>query len=585
MTTRTFRAVVLALLVATGCTFDEFVDESYALISERNPEMQAWYGYSQEGEPLQSFDDVSIPYLERTYAIEAAVLEKLLEFDYEKLTREQRITYNFYRQFLETDIAGRDFSLNNLWYGEELRLAGSGGVYFYDLAVTDYSDALKFARDLGKLKRRFAQLLDTYQTAAKADLIPARSVVETQVSRLRYDCGQYEPDAEYLVYREMLQFKVEEAGLSLTPEQWAELEMEIERSTQLYRPSCEKLLAWMTDVAERAPAEGAGAWVFPNGQAYYQSRLKFHNESPASPQEIHDMGIDALASIHQQLRDLLAPHGYPVERSITELMVAVDADCPRVTLDELTATYVSIIDDAKAKLGTVVDLPPPQGELLMVYEEGVPGGYGPASLDGAYPATFYYGLPVGEEDTSSMALKTIAYHEVYAGHHMQLGAQAEMTGVPWIRKTRTSTAYVEGWGLYSERLAAELGWYEDGDLCGQVGRLMTEGLRAARLSVDTGLHALKWTPAQAVAFMDEQLGVGWSPISNVDEVYGSLRMPAYKTAYYVGMQKMLQLREDARNALGAKFDLVEFNRLILGSGNITVSVLERIVADYLADKQ
>jgi uncharacterized protein (DUF885 family) len=580
MTIRTLRVLLLALLVATGCTFDEFVDESYELILDRNPESK--YLFVPGAEPPEKLDDLSMPYLERTYELEEAVLEKLLEFDYEELTPDQQITYDLYRDFLELDLVGRDFTLNNIWYRSEWRLSQVSVSYFYDLPIIEYADALKFARELRQLRRRGSQLTDNYQTAIDARLIPSRFVVDATTSALRYGCGQYEPGGEYLVYKELLQLKMEEAGLTLTPDQQAELDQEFERSTQHYRPACEKLLALMDTAAERTKADEAGTWVFPNGEDYYQYRLAFHNETSMSAQEVHDLGLAGIAEMHQRVRDLLAPLGFPVDQSIPELMAAFVATCPRVTLEELGPYYADVVDYAKAKMDSVVDLPLPSSELALVYMEGIPGGYSPPSP--GRPAEFYYGLPPGAQDTSSIALKTIGFHEAYPGHHMQLATHAEMTGIPLIRLASSSTAYIEGWGLYAERMALETDWYEETDVCGRVGQLMTEALRAVRLSADTGVNALRWTPEQAIAFMDEQLGVDWGPLANTGEVYSMINGPAYKTAYYIGMHEMLALREKAREKLGADFDLREFNAVLLGSGNVSVRVLEQMVDNYLADK-
>jgi uncharacterized protein (DUF885 family) len=580
MTIRTLRVLALVLLAATGCTFDEFVDESYELILDRNPEMK--FSLVPGAEEAEKLDDLSMSYLERTYELEAVVLEKLLEFDYEELTADQRVTYDLYRDFLELDLAGREFTYNNIWYGTEPRLSRSSVGYFYVRPMTEYADALQFARDLRQLKRRANQVADNHQAAVEAGLIPSRLVLDTTAYRLRYGCGQYEPDGEYLVYKELLQLKMEEAGLMLTPDQQAELDQEFERSTQYYKPACDKLLAVMDDAAEQAKADEAGAWVFPNGEDYYQYSLTFHNETSMSAHEVHDLGLTGTAEMHQRVRELLAPLGFPVGQSIPELMAAFVATCPRVTLEELGPYYTGVVDYAKSKMDTIVDLPLPSSELVLVYAEGIPGGYSPPGPD--YPAEFYYGLPPGAQDTSSIALKTIGFHEVYPGHHMQLATHAEMTGVPLIRLASSSTAYVEGWGLYAERVALETGWYEETDVCGRVGQLMTEALRAVRLSADTGVNALRWTPEQTIAFMDEQLGVDWGPLANRGEVYGMIDRPAYKTAYYIGMHEMLALREKAREKLGIDFDLREFNGVLLGSGSVSVRVLEQMVDNYLADK-
>ena len=234
----------------------------------------------------------------------------------------------------------------------------------------------------------------------------------------------------------------------------------------------------------------------------------------------------------------------------------------------IVSTYEQIIEQAEADVNIAFDLQPSVGVIVV---GGPTGGYymSPA-LDGSRPGMFY------AQNTGSIpwyAMPTLAYHEAVPGHHFQI-AIAQHLDLPTIRQANEFTAYVEGWALYAERLAWELGFYE-GDPYGDLGRLQMEAFRAARLVVDTGLHAKGWGFEQAVDFMVENTG---RPVEMVQgEVSRYISIPGQATSYYIGYLRILELRQQMMEAQGEAFDLGEFHDLILGSGAMPLDVLTRVV--------
>jgi len=186
-------------------------------------------------------------------------------------------------------------------------------------------------------------------------------------------------------------------------------------------------------------------------------------------------------------------------------------------------------------------------------------------VDGAQPL---YGMP------------TLAYHEAVPGHHFQISL-AQESDLPLFRNVNTFLGYTEGWALYAEQLASELGWYDD-DPYGDLGRLQAQAFRAARLVVDTGLHARGWTFDQAHEFMVEN--TGQEPGFMQFEVSRYIAWPGQATAYMVGMLKILELRQRAIDRLGDHFDLQEFHRVVLSNGSMPLEVLERVVDRYITAK-
>jgi uncharacterized protein (DUF885 family) len=211
-------------------------------------------------------------------------------------------------------------------------------------------------------------------------------------------------------------------------------------------------------------------------------------------------------------------------------------------------------------------------------EKGAPAAYYNApAFDGSAPGIFYANL--GDlAETSKFRMRTLSYHEGIPGHHMQIAIAQELQGLPIFRSLFGFTAYAEGWALYAERLAWEMGFIKTpGD---DLGRLTDEMLRAVRLVVDTGIHAKKWTREQAIQYMAKELGS--EEEAAVTEIERYFVDPGQALAYKVGMMKILQLREKARTALGAKFDPRAFHDVVLTNGSVPLTVLEGLVDDYIA---
>jgi uncharacterized protein (DUF885 family) len=212
-------------------------------------------------------------------------------------------------------------------------------------------------------------------------------------------------------------------------------------------------------------------------------------------------------------------------------------------------------------------------------EKGASGAYyQPAAMDGSRPGIFFANLR-DLNDTPTWSMKTRAYHEGIPGHHFQISIALELRDLPLIRQQTLYTAYTEGWALYAERLAAEIGMYKD-DPWGDLGRLQLELLRAARLVVDTGLHAKSWSREQAIDYMVSTTGMAAADVTSEVERY--MALPGQACAYKVGELKILELREKAETALGTKFNLKDFHAVVLENGGVPLTVLEQLVDEWIA---
>jgi uncharacterized protein (DUF885 family) len=344
-------------------------------------------------------------------------------------------------------------------------------------------------------------------------------------------------------------------------------------------------------VAERPKTVGVAAGVgrLPDGAAYYQAMLKQFTTTDYTAEQIHALGLAEVARIQAEMDALLVSQGF-TEGTVAERMLALGKD-PRYLVPntdegraELLARYRSILDDLAARMPEYFRTIP-AGKLAVERvpvssEKGSAGAYyNPAAMDGSRQGTFYANLRDTAE-TPTWGMKTLAVHEGIPGHHFQIATALELEGMPLIRQQTLYSAYAEGWALYAEQLAAEIGFYED-DPLGDLGRLQGEIFRAARLVVDTGLHAKGWTREQAIAYLVDTTGTAES--DSTSEVERYMGLPGQATAYKVGHLKILELREKAKAELGPKFVLKDFHTVVLENGGVPLGVLERLVDEWIAE--
>jgi uncharacterized protein (DUF885 family) len=260
---------------------------------------------------------------------------------------------------------------------------------------------------------------------------------------------------------------------------------------------------------------------------------------------------------------------------LQQLSDRLAADGGIIPAADVLVTYEDLIDFADQNLGQAFDVFPTADVIVVAVPYG--GYYLGPSFDGTRPGAFYAGTQI---DEPYYKMPSVTFHETLPGHHLQVSLAGE-ANVPLFRRIIRGTAFVEGWALYAERLAHELGWY-DGDPYGNLGRLQWEALRAARLVVDTGIHYLDWSFDEAVQFMDDS--VGFTSDSNQAAVARYSVIPGQATAYMIGMLKILEVRQRAMDELGGDFSLFDFHRTVLGNGGVPLPVLEQVVDAYIAEQ-
>lgn len=354
----------------------------------------------------------------------------------------------------------------------------------------------------------------------------------------------------------------------------------------------QKLIAYNQELYTRT-LPGDGVWRHPNGDAFYRYQLRLHTTTDLSPEQVQQIGLREVNRIKQEMWTILKGQGYTdTTQSIGTVLQMLSKE-PRFLYPETPAgkamileKYKQIIEEASQKVNIAFAVRPKAGitvEAVPAFQQATApmGKYDAPALDGSKGGVFVTNMRNTAEHPM-FGMKTLAYHEGIPGHHFQLGIQTELKGLPIFRTVIPFTAYAEGWALYSEQLAYELGFYQN-DPFGNLGRLQAELFRAVRLVVDTGIHHRRWTREAAITYMVANTGRSVSEVTTEVERY--MVWPGQACSYKIGMMKILELREKAKQALGSRFDLKQFHQVILANGAMPLPVLEEMVDTYIQQRK
>ena len=331
------------------------------------------------------------------------------------------------------------------------------------------------------------------------------------------------------------------------------------------------------------PDERPGLCHIPDGDELYQILIEHHTGLPLTARELHDIGVNETTNqLPAEFSDIGTGAFGTADLGQIFDKLKNDPDLRYVDGDAVVAHAQRCLDSAAAVMGDWFGILPQAPCVLTpvpdYLEADVPGAYYlPPAPDGSRPGTYYVNLHQPTE-RGRFSTAAIAYHEAIPGHHLQLAIATERTDLPSFRRMTTGhNAFVEGWALYTERLADEMGLYDTP--LDRLGMVASDGWRACRLVVDTGLHAMGWSRQQAIDFMVEHMPVDIDTITvEVDRYIG---MPAQALSYKVGQREILRLRADARATLGERFDIKSFHDVVLGAATISLPVLRRRVEDWV----
>ena len=366
----------------------------------------------------------------------------------------------------------------------------------------------------------------------------------------------------------------------------ADLKLSIEKSVT---PGFVLLRDFMISTKDKANPHH-GIWSQPDGDEFYKLRIRSYTTTDYSPQKIHDLGLSEVARISSRMKEILVSLGYDANKASGALMNELNEDPSMLYADTadrkeiVVQDYMNMVTEAtegiKEYFHTMPKAPVTVIAAPEYSEKTAPGGwYQAPALDGSRPGAFYVNL-YDIKQTPKYSMKTLAYHEATPGHHHQIAHSLENDELTLYRRFGYSTsAFSEGWALYSEQLALEAGLAPDP--YDELGILQSEIFRAVRLVVDTGIHYKKWTREEAIAYMKAKTGMSDTECRVEIERY--IVWPGQALSYKVGMIKILELREKAMNALGDKFNIKDFHSAVLDNGNPPLFIVEQMVDEMIAE--
>ncbi|MFY0605858.1 MAG: DUF885 domain-containing protein [Cyclobacteriaceae bacterium] len=528
----------------------------------------------------------------------------LLSYDFESQSEENKLNTKILGFFLKGQVEGEEF----FYHGYPVNQMGgvqSSLPSFMENShkLRNESDAEAYISRLSKFDTKFEQLIENLKISEEKGIIPPKFVIDRVLTEMKGFIGVDNGS----------DINIQESSESLTPVKsnilFTNFETKIDDIEELSQEQKDdykkqvadeiettvfgaygKLISYFEQLRTKATTDD-GVWKLPNGEAYYRYQLKQRTTTDLDPEEVHQIGLAEIARIKGEMLAILQSEGYAdttkslgaiiQELNKEERFLFPDNDEGRqMILDE----YNRILAEISAGIDEAFDVRP-KAELEVkrvpeFKEEGSAGAYyNRPAMDGSRGGTFYANLR-NVKETVKFGMKTLAYHEGIPGHHFQIAIQSELEGVPIFRTIGLFTAYIEGWALYSEQLAWEMGFYEN-DPFGNLGRLQAEMFRAVRLVVDTGIHHKRWTREEAIAFMVENTGMTTTEVTTEIERY--IVWPGQACAYKIGMIKILELREKAKTALGSQFELKEFHNVVLKNGAVPLAILEEIIDDYISE--
>jgi uncharacterized protein (DUF885 family) len=332
-----------------------------------------------------------------------------------------------------------------------------------------------------------------------------------------------------------------------------------------------------------------GVWSLPDGDAFYAARLRSYTTTDYSAEEIHQIGLSEVDRIGARMKEIFLELGYQVNMPVGEMMNDLNenpdflySDTPdrkEIVIADFNKMVKEAEEDVKPYFARFPVSPVEVRAIPEYSEQTAAGGYYQApALDGSRPGVFYANL-YDIKQTPTFGMRTLTFHEAVPGHHFQIALNQENEDLTLYRKMgyRTS-AFTEGWALYSEQLAVEVGMTKN--LYDELGVLQSEMFRANRLVVDTGMHYKRWTREEAMAYMKRTTGMSDTEVRVEIERY--IVWPGQATSYKMGMLKILELRQKAQDALGEKFDIRKFHTVVLDQGIVPLFILEDIIDEWIA---
>ncbi|NMM50703.1 DUF885 domain-containing protein [Marinigracilibium pacificum] len=564
---------------------NHFFDSVFDASVNRSPIYQSYLGIKKD---YDKWDDISDEQTQKELEITKKELQYLLDnINPDALDKQTGISYKLFKESAENEIEDFKWRFHNYPVNQMFGLHSQVPAMLINIhQVSDSSDAAAYISRLEGINSLFDQLIKNLEIREEKGIVPPKFVFTKVIE----DCeniikgAPFDTDQPSTLLNDITK-KVN--ALNIFDESKSALikaaEKELIESVQ---PAYVNLLSFLKEQQERATNED-GIWKWPNGSEYYNIALKRTTTTDLTSDEIHEIGLKEVDRIHSEMREIMKKVGF--EGTLQEFFTFLKTDDQfyYANTDQGKEEYMdsakSIIDNMESRLDELFITKPKariQVKRVEKFRENSAGKafYQAPAPDGSRPGTYYANL-ANSKNMPKFEMEALAYHEGIPGHHMDRTIAQELSNIPKFRKFGGYTAYVEGWGLYSEFIPKEMGLYENP--YSDYGRLAMELWRACRLVVDTGIHSKKWTREQGIEYYLTNTSGSERECERMVERH--IVMPSQATAYKIGMLEILRLREKAQTELGDKFDIKEFHEVVLTNGAVPLNVLSDLVEDYIAN--
>lgn len=533
-------------------------------------------------------DDASLAHEDEQLAKLKADYATFKRYNSSQMTGQDRLSYDIFDYFTSVQIKGEPWRFHNHPVSQLFGMHSNlPNMMTQTQQVNDATDAEHYIARLGEYPRRFAQTIEGIKLRESKGIVPPKFAVDKVLNQIDefLKPGAAGNTLVVSLKEKLDKIPSDKLGADAKTALLARAEAAVKVSVMPVYASLRQTFEALKTKATR----NDGAWALPEGDKYYQYRIEQETTTSMTADQIHQLGLAEVARLRAEMDAALKQAGY-AQGTIAQRINTMSKTPEQQYADsadgraQILKDYQLIVDEVAARLDEKFSIKPrAKMEVRRVpefSEVGAPGAYyQQPPMDGSKPGVFFANLHDVKE-TPKFGMRTLAYHEGIPGHHMQIAIAQEVPGLPIFRSVIPFTAYAEGWALYAEQLAWEMGL--ESKPLDNLGRLQSEMFRAVRLVVDTGLHAKRWTREQAISYMIENTGMSEGEV--VTEIERYIVDPGQALAYKVGMLKILELRERAKTQLGAKFDIRDFHDEVLRNGGMPLTVLERVINDYIKRK-
>ena len=564
---------------------NELFDTIFMEDVNRNPVRQTYLGIKIDYDKWQ---DLSEENSAKELAFAKEALQRIQVINVNNLNKQTKLSFQLLTQKLEQQIADYPWRHHNYPVNQMFGVHSQiPALLINQHSIKDTKQAYDYIARVKNSKVLLEQLIDQLEIRANKGIIAPKFVFGHVIrdSKNLTVGAPFDNGADSTLYADFTS-KIDKLDITDTEKQALTAKLSSALTTE-FKAGYQALVSYLVELEKKADTTD-GAWKFPNGDKFYNNALKRTTTTNLTADEIHKIGLDEVARIHDEMRVIMKKVNYKGTLSEFFQFMRHDPQCYYAGDDAGRERYLTeataLINTMKGELDQLF-ITKPKADLKVkkveAFREKSAGKafYQQPAPDGSRPGIYYANL-YDMEAMPTYQMEALAYHEGIPGHHMQIALKQELEGIPKFRKFGGYTAYSEGWGLYSEMIPKEIGFYQDP--YSDFGRLAMELWRACRLVVDTGIHNKKWNLAQGIEYY-----VSNTPNAKSDAIKMVERhvvMPSQATAYKIGMLKIVELRTKAKQQLGDKFDIREFHDVVLTNGAVPLNVLEDMVNDYIVDK-